>query len=111
MNNKTEYRYQWSSKADNGEIVVVRADTKEELVLDIEWAKSGFNIKTLLESQPEREETITREPVKLIEDVPKDWCAIHDVKMFPKEGQYGKFYSHSEGEYPNIKYCNGKGFK
>ena len=58
-----DWKYQWSSKADNGEIMVVRADTREELILDIEWAKSGFSIKTPVESHPERAEDITRLPI------------------------------------------------
>lgn len=36
------------------------------------------------------------------------WCAIHRIKMYEKEGQYGKYWSHGNRE---TGYCNGKGFK
>jgi len=36
---KSVYKYQWSVKKDNGEIIVVTADTQNELVLNMEWAK------------------------------------------------------------------------
>lgn len=64
-----------------------------------------------LGSYPSEDDGITREPVKDLLDEIEDWCSVHDVKMYPKEGKFGKFYSHSEGEYPDVKYCNGKGYK
>lgn len=38
-----DWKYQWSSKDNNGEIIVVRADTQEELLKEVEWAKSHFS--------------------------------------------------------------------
>ena len=42
--NKSVYKYQWSVKKDNGEIIVVTSDNKTELVLDIEWARALMNV-------------------------------------------------------------------
>lgn len=43
MAEKTEYRYQWSNSMQ-GEIVVVRSDTWEDLLLDIEKARTQFSM-------------------------------------------------------------------
>lgn len=52
-----------------------------------------------------------REPVNPVTSQPiltVDMCPIHSVKMFPKEGKYGTFYSHLDREQG---YCTGKGYK
>lgn len=54
---------------------------------------------------------IVREPVDPATSQPSlmiDECPVHHVKMFPKKGKYGTFYSHLE---PEQGWCNGKGFK
>lgn len=39
-------------------------------------------------------------------------CKAHKVMMKERTGQDGSsYYSHSRGTYPNLDYCNGKGFK
>lgn len=130
---KKEYKYQWSSKADNGEIMVIRNDDREELFLDIEWYKSKGRAEKPLESHPERAESTLPTPSgdpkwmearddeelnekyagKTIDELPgEDVCLIHNVKMFGKEGKYGKFYTHGEKQADGTwKNCNGKGWK
>lgn len=120
-----EYKYQWSSKADGGEIVVVRSDDKEDLILDIEWAKDKILPKPSVESQPERAETTSSEPEwlslndeyagKTLDEIPEideSYCDVHNVKMKEREGKNGKFYSHARdlGD-NNWDYCSGKGWK
>lgn len=48
-----------------------------------------------------------REPVQQ-PSLDVDTCPVHHVKMFPKEGKYGTFYSHLDKDYG---YCTGRGFK
>jgi len=124
MENKKEYRYQWSSKLDNGEIILVRSDNKEDLILDIEWAKSQTRGEKPLESHPEASETpewMEEEKTlndkfagKTLDEIPEvddSYCQVHEVKMKERIGKNGVFYSHSKGEYPDLKWCSGKGFK
>lgn len=40
-NNKDQFKYQYSDSI-NGRIIVVRADSREELLLDIEWLNKEF---------------------------------------------------------------------
>lgn len=43
--------------------------------------------------------------------VPTKPCPKHQVDMKEKTNKQGeKFYSHSRGVYPNLEWCNGKGF-
>lgn len=120
---KKEYKYQWSSKADNGEIMVIRNDDREELFLDIEWYKSKGRVEKPVESHPEASEDTSSEPTdeelneryagKTIDELPgEDICLVHNAKMFGKEGRYGKFYTHGEKQADGTwKNCNGKGWK
>lgn len=44
--------------------------------------------------------------------VPTKPCPKHNVPMKEKTSKTGeKFYSHSQGVYPNLDYCNGQGFR
>jgi len=44
-------------------------------------------------------------------EVPTKPCPIHEVPMKEKISKSGeKFYSHSKGVYPDLIYCNGKGW-
>lgn len=127
-----DFKYQWSSKLDNGEIMVVRADTREELVLDMEWAKSLSSPVTQekgLESHPEASQTPIEDVNSLFEEaqslnekyagktneeipeVDESYCQLHEVKMKERIGKNGKFYSHSQGDYPDLNWCSGKGYK
>ena len=38
-------------------------------------------------------------------------CTIHKVKMEPKEGKYGRFYSHAQKVGEKLQFCSGKGWK
>ena len=132
---KTEHKYQWSSKLENGEIMVVRADTREELVLDREWAKSlvsPLNTEKPQITHPERAETASEElslfdeekkeepktldekyQGKTQEEIPEtdeSFCDLHEVQMKERTGKNGIFYSHSQGEYPKLDWCSGQGW-
>lgn len=55
--------------------------------------------------------TRLNEPVRVPVQQPSlaiDECPVHNVKMFPKKGKYGTFYSHLDTE---NGWCNGKGYK
>lgn len=108
---KTEFKYQWSSKADNGEIMVVRADTQEEIQKEIEWAKNLLHIEKPTESHPSVSEIPLEDRLWEGESDPS-WCEIHKVKMKERDGKNGKFYSHSK-QLPDESwdYCSGRGFK
>lgn len=117
METKKEYKYQYSSKLDNGEIFVCRNDDKEELMLDVEWFRSHDRQEKAPETHPSVSDEGLNEEYqgKTLEEIPEideSYCDIHDVKMFKKEGKYGVFYTHGrkkdDGTWEN---CNGKGFK
>jgi hypothetical protein len=38
-------------------------------------------------------------------------CPVHNIKMEPKEGKYGKFYSHAQKVGDKLQFCSGKGWK
>lgn len=67
---------------------------------DPEWIKDG-----------DKTSDFVREPVDPATSQPSlviDECPVHHVKMLPKKGKYGTFYSHLDTE---NGWCNGKGFK
>lgn len=115
---KSEYRYQWSSKQQDGEILVVRADTTEELEIDIEWARILIGGKRVVESHPERAESLSEKyQGKTVDEIdPADlddsFCTVHKVKMKERDGKNGKFFSHARQlDDESWDWCSGQGYK
>lgn len=104
---KKDWKYQWSSKIENGEIVVVRNDDWEELILDIQRAKAVST--PVVQNKPlETQPALTRTPIE--DSSEDDICPVHKVKMKEREGKNGLFYSHNKGIYPDLEWCSGKGY-
>jgi hypothetical protein len=100
-------RYQWSNKFKDEIIVVETTDGKwEDFVLEIDKARTTFNTpkaENISEAFPNDEPQS-----KLIDE---SFCTIHQVKMKERVGRNGKFFSHSQGVYPDLIWCSGSGFK
>lgn len=116
MENKSEFKYQWSSKVDNGEIMVIRNDSWEDLWIDVEAYKTGQGQENPQESHPEvssetLEEKYAGKTLSEIPETDESYCSIHNVKMKERIGKNGKFFSHARGEFPDLDWCSGSGFK
>lgn len=97
--------------------IVIRGNDRVEFVADCKWAlqqlKEQVMVRTRTEPIPERtqelveEQTFEEEMDALVDE---SMCSVHNLKMKEKQGKFGKFYSHSRGEYPKLEWCSGKGF-
>lgn len=126
----TDPKFQWSvfPNGDRGVQYVVRADDFEELRKGKELVLHEIASTTLVQA-PKREETtvstaavstlpkdeqdeineVLKEEHEPVEDV--EICPIHNVAMQPREGKFGKFYSHGEKTDEGWRNCSGKGWK
>lgn len=114
-----DWRYQWSSKLDNGEIYVVHADSRDELEDEIIYVKSlttnwkapdiTEQNKIIQKANEEFEDEGSAGGSRQFFD--DDQCKVHNIQMKERVGKDGKkFYSHSRGKYPDLEWCSGHGF-
>lgn len=118
-------RFQWSRKLEDGTIYVVVGDERKQFEDDIIYIKGLITNQRTdkpLETQPERASEPSYKEVDdaRIEAIDKraeepdeleGMCEVHEVMMKERMGKNGKFYSHSKGQYPDLQWCSGQGFK
>ena len=116
-----EYIYQWSYKLDSGEIYVVHSNDLEDFKQkrkEIMVYITSLELRKEIDSVPiEKELDSVDKPhghdfeEEMEELAEESYCKLHKVTMKERMGKNGKFYSHAKGEYPDLDWCSGRGFK
>lgn len=126
-NQGREYKYQADYNKD-GVMLHVRCDDFEEYKEACENIGIPWSVEKPVKSHPdapqdnpepweddvdkslsEKYQGKTLDEIE--EDLDPSWCEVHKVKMKEREGKYGTFYSHSQGNHPDLQWCSGSGFK
>lgn len=129
MDNKTTYKFGWTRKDPDGSYHKVEGDTVDEVMTGMDELEQRIStrlgVEKPVESHPEGSDTpewmeeggktlnekFAGKTMDEIPEVDESYCQVHEVKMKERTGKNGTFYSHAKGDYPDLKWCSGKGFK